>query len=133
MSSTESPLMQMLSTQMRYLTQRQTVLSQNIANIDTPGYKSRDMKKLDFSEMASQEQGRLGMRATSPKHLSGMGGGGAFATQQTAETFETTPVKNNVGLEEEMAKISQTGADYQVASSMYKKFTQLYRSALGNR
>lgn len=130
---TESPLMQSLSTQMRYLTQRQTVLSQNIANLDTPNYKSRDVKPVNFADLASAESGKLAMKSTSPKHLGGMNGGGVFATEQNRESFETTPTKNNVGLEEEMAKISKTGADYQVASSMYKKFTQLYRSALGNR
>ena len=123
--------MNMLSTQMRYLTQRQGVLSQNIANIDTPNYKAQDLKKLDFANMASAESNRLEMRATSGKHLTGTGGRGTFGSQDVRSTFEITPVGNNVGLEEEMAKISRTGADYQVASSMYKKFTTMYRAALG--
>lgn len=130
--SSESPLMQMLSGQMRYLTQRQGVLSQNVANIDTPGYRSRDMKPMDFADMVAGESGKLAMRTTSPKHYNGVGSAG-FATENNRNTFETTPTKNNVGIEQEMANISETGVQYQLTSSMYKKFTQLYRSALGNR
>lgn len=123
----------MLGTQMRYLTQRQGVLARNVANIDTPGYRSQDLKPLDFSNLAAAESQRLNMRATSGKHLTGRGDGGAFASQRNRDTFETTPVNNNVGVDEEMAKISRTGADYQMASSMYRKFTQLYRSAVGKQ
>lgn len=130
--SGDTPLMNMLSGQMRYLTQRQGVLAQNIAQIDTPGYRTQDLAKPDFNAMAGASSGRLAMTTTSPKHL-GAAAGGAISAQEVRETFETTPTGNNVGLEDEMAKISQTGADYQMASSMFKKFTQLYRSALGNR
>ncbi len=117
--------------QMRYLSDRQVVLSQNIANIDTPRYKSKDLKPVDFAELASASSSQLSMRSTSPKHLGNLRGGTGFRSEHNRTTFETSPTQNNVGLEEEMAKISRTGADYQVASSLYKKFTGMYRAALG--
>jgi flagellar basal-body rod protein FlgB len=38
----------MISRRMDWLSQRQTVLSQNVANADTPNYQPRDLKTLDF-------------------------------------------------------------------------------------
>ena len=45
------PLLSMLRTRMTWLHQRQDVLSQNVANADTPGYVARDLKPLDFKDM----------------------------------------------------------------------------------
>ena len=41
----------MLRERMTWLNQRQDVLSQNVANADTPGYVARDLKPLDFDDM----------------------------------------------------------------------------------
>ena len=38
----------MLRERMSWLNARQDVLSQNVANADTPGYTARDLKPLDF-------------------------------------------------------------------------------------
>ncbi len=127
------PLMKMMETHMRYLTQRQSVLAQNVANLDTPGYKGQDLKKVNFSDLASAEGQRLSMRTTSGKHLASNNGSGIFARAENRDGFEVTPTGNSVSLEQEMAKISETGSNYQLTSSMYRKFTQMYRSALGNR
>lgn len=133
----DSTLMKMLGTQMRYQSQRQGVLAQNIANADTPGYKTRDLKKMSFEQLAASSStgsGASAMRTTSPKHLQGtISGANAFAAQSDREFTEVTPVGNNVVLEEQMAKISDTGAQFNVASSMVRKFTGMYRAALGNR
>ena len=41
-------LFQALNAKMNYLDQRQKVLAQNIANANTPGYKPKDLNKVDF-------------------------------------------------------------------------------------
>ena len=45
-------IMKMATGHMRYQTQRQKVLAENIANIDTPRYLASDLKPLDFGAMA---------------------------------------------------------------------------------
>lgn len=130
----EPALNTMMKGHMKYMTQRQQVLAHNIANIDTPGYKARDTKKVDFGKMANAASGRLQMAMTAPQHLDGtLGKGGAFATQKDRDTFEITPTQNNVVLEDQMSKVSDTGAQYQLSSTMMKKFTQLYRTAAGKQ
>lgn len=124
----------LLKTHMKYMSSRQQVLAQNIANIDTPGFKARDLKKPDFSKMAASSIGQLEMRATNDKHMSGTlaGKGSSFAGTNDGNTFETRPTQNNVVLEDQMAKISDTGAEYQLSSNLMRKMTQMYRKAAGS-
>lgn len=140
MMNNNSPLMQMLGTNMRYNTQRQTVLANNIANADTPAYRTQDLKSPDFDSMVSgstrgpEFRAAGQMRLTNPKHMLGtVGSASGFRAQEIRDAQEITPVKNNVVLEEEMAKVSDTGAQYQISNSLMKKFTTMYRSALGQR
>ena len=139
MLDNNSPLMKMLGTHMRYMTQRQSVIAHNIANADTPNYRTQDMIAPDFDAMvrgggrASQLRGAGQMRQTSTKHLPGTIGSSGFRTQAIRDAQEITPVGNNVVLEQEMAKVSETGAQFQISSSLMRKFTGMYRSALGQR
>jgi flagellar basal-body rod protein FlgB len=135
MDTKKSPnLMQMLSGQMRYMGARQKVLAQNISNIDTPTYRAQDLKKVDFADMVSTQTQQVSLSTTSPKHFSGnRGNQSAFATEKVTKPFEMSPTGNGVVLEEQMAKISDTSANYEISSALYKKFTQLYRAALGTR
>lgn len=129
----EPALNTMLKGHMKYMTGRQKVLAQNIANIDTPGFKARDLKKLDFGEMANRSISKLELRTTSPQHLNGTlaGANTPFRSDKDRETFESSPTENNVVLEDQMSKISDTGAQYSFSSSMLRKYTQLYRKAAG--
>jgi len=52
MSIGDSAIFGMMSDKMSWLSQRQRVLSQNIANADTPDYKARDIAKLSFTDQA---------------------------------------------------------------------------------
>lgn len=140
MMSNNSPLMSMLSTNMRYMSQRQGVLAHNIANADTPAYRSQDLESPDFDSMVSgntkgpQFRAAGQMRLTNSKHMMGtVAGASGFRAQEIRDAQEITPVGNNVVLEEEMAKVSQTGSQYQISNSLVKKFTGMYRSALGQR
>lgn len=130
----EPILMDMLTDHMRYNTKRQKVLAQNVANIDTPRYEARDIKKPDFSAMADAAANRFAMRTTNGKHMTGTAAeSGPLAARKDRQNFETTPMGNSVVLEEQMAKISETGAEFQVSNNLFRKFHSLYRTALGNR
>lgn len=130
----EPALNTMMKGHMKYMANRQKVLAQNIANIDTPGYKARELKKLDFEKLATSANSQLEMRTTSPTHLNGTlaGSSMAFRSEKDRNTFETTPTENNVVLEDQMGKVSDTGAQYQLSSSLMRKFTGLYRKAAGS-
>lgn len=125
-------LIQMLKTSMRYQSQRQEVLARNVSQIDTPGYHARDLKKLDFSKMVASASSAGTMAMTSPGHLNGLSGGaGKYTVEKVAKPFENSPTDNSVVLEEQMAKISDTGAQYELSTSLLKKYTAMYKLALG--
>jgi flagellar basal-body rod protein FlgB len=124
----------MAKTAMSYNMQRQAEIGKNIANIDTPNYEAKDLKKLDFSKLADAEAKRLEMRATAPKHMQGTTAqGGAYADERNRHAFETTPVGNNVVLEEQMANINEIGLKYQLASSIYRKMNGLFKMAVNGK
>lgn len=118
-----------------YLSARQEALAQNIANVDTPGYKAMDVAEPDFKRMlGSSGGGKLKMSATSPAHL-GQGSGGlssAFKMEKRKKTDELNPNDNNVVTEEEMAKIGQNQMEYQKVLNMYGKTVAMFKTAIGN-
>jgi flagellar basal-body rod protein FlgB len=126
------PLLSMLRQRMSWLEARQTVLSQNVSNADTPGYVARDLKPMDFESMlrrsggASSEQG---LATTDPRHIAiapkDAGGG-------DAPDVESAPNGNAVSLETEMIKVSDTQGQFQAASNLYSKALSLMRTAIGN-
>ena len=119
---------------MRYQAQRQGVLSENISNVDTPGYKAKDLKPLDFGKLAAQESRRLEMRGSSPAHLSGAYGlQGPYRVDKLDDPYEMTPVKNSVSIEQQMGNVNTTAANFQLSSTLYRKTGQLFKTALGTR
>ena len=76
---------------MRYLTQRQTVISRNIANADTPGYKALDVRRFrDSPRRAPHAAGSsLALARTEPGHLSSATGPAARSAQRPVESTST--------------------------------------------
>lgn len=127
-------LFRMMSTKMGYLSERQDLLSQNVANVDTPGFKPRDLKELDFKRMAMLHTNKLKMRMTSTLHSTGTPKmPDDYRDEKQRKTFETKPVENEVVLEQQMAKIAETQMDYQTVTNLYRKTTGLFKTAIGNR
>jgi len=129
------PLLSMLKDRMAWLGQRQNVLSQNVANADTPGYTARDLKPIDFEQalrnVASPNRFSVGLTTDDPRHIAiAPQGAGAFADVNTPDT-ESTPSGNSVSLEQEMIKVSDTQAQFQAATNLYAKAIQMMKTAIG--
>jgi flagellar basal-body rod protein FlgB len=134
------PIFMMMKQRMQWLTERQQVLSQNVANSDTPGYQARDLKELDFGTMVKRSGPVLKAVATQAGHVgspvSGSGNGVRFgeATGGTVvkkPDFETSPNGNSVVLEDQMIKVAETQMDYQTVTGLYAKSLGLIKIALG--
>jgi flagellar basal-body rod protein FlgB len=130
------PLVGMLKSRMRFLEARQKVLAENVANAETPGFRARDLREPSFREMVAAGGGGAGgvrVATTSPMHLAGGGAGDAGFGSRRAETFETTPDRNSVVLEDEMMKVAETQQDYQLVSMLYTKSLSLLKLAVQRR
>jgi flagellar basal-body rod protein FlgB len=132
MNLPDLPLMSLLRERMSWLHQRQDVLSQNVANADTPGYVARDLKPQDFSNLMSGESGRSNaLSATDPRHIS-MSSLSSSRFDDVAAPDQATPNGNAVSLEQEMIKVSDTQAQFQAAANLYAKAMTMMKTAIGH-
>lgn len=117
-----------------WLGQRQEVLAQNIANADTPGYRPRDVKPLEFRKMIDRQLSPVNMEKTHGDHLEGRRArAAAFDEQVNRRPYETAPAGNAVVLEEQMAKVSETSVAHRLTTELYRKHLGMIRTAIGGR
>lgn len=138
MNLAEIPLFAMLRGRLGYLSERQKVIAQNVANADTARYVPDDLKPFSFDarvEMAKAGQAGGGismMAATQAGHMAPKSDrGGASSKWKTTRTpdSETTLNGNAVVLEEEMIKMGDARMQYDAAISFYQKSLNLLRMA----
>ena len=127
------PLFSLLSQRMSWLSARQSVLAQNVANADTPNYVARDMKPMDFNKMlAGQTSSATSLAVTDARHIPVSGGKEYHGFEQEDAYGEGgSPTGNVVSLEQEMIKLSDTQIQYQAATNLYQKAVGMFRTALG--
>ena len=107
---------------MTRLTRRHQVVASNIANIDTPGYRTKEISfHATMEELLAGPAS--GMKATRPEHL----GEWHFATPEPV-AYEVPDLpsrsdRNNVNIDSELLKLGETSFGYSV-------MTQLLRSKL---
>ncbi len=126
------PLFSMLRGRLGYLNQREQLISQNVANADTPGYTPRDLKPFTFQGQLEAQSGGGGivMAATEPGHMTAPGSRVATSwTPQKAPDSETTLDGNQVDLEDQMVKMNEARMDYDAAITFYQKSMDLIRTA----
>jgi flagellar basal-body rod protein FlgB len=107
-----------------WVEQRQSLLAQNIANADTPGWRTRDLKPFD----ALLSGAVLAPVRTSPLHLVAAEGGAVTATAQISER---APDGNAVELDKELAKVADTESAHELVTELYMKYQGMIRTALG--
>jgi flagellar basal-body rod protein FlgB len=128
------PLFSMLKERMSWLSQRQDVLSQNVANADTPGYTARELKPVDFEQAlknvttANKFSGAL--MTDDPRHLAPSSQSSILDDVETPD-IESNPTGNSVSLEDEMIKVSDTQAQFQAATNLYAKAIDMMKTAIG--
>ncbi|MBP2673414.1 MAG: flgB [Deltaproteobacteria bacterium] len=118
-----SDIFKTLEGQLRASTLRHGVIASNIANVDTPGYKARDVK---FNETLNEAT--IELRSTQPGHMtpSGQVAGGSVNEDQRASWGD----QNNVELDMEVAKMTENAVFFQAATTLLSKNIQMYKAAL---
>ncbi len=127
----DTALFLMTGDRMRWLTQRQRVLAQNIANANTPGYRAKDLRALDFRDALRETQSNLRLSNAQGASFSASSATDAYKVQKNRSPYEVTPDDNQVIMEEQVMKLNKTQSDYQLATKIFRKYTDLYKAALG--
>lgn len=132
MAITDLPLFSMLRTRMQWHQERQRLLSENVANSDTPNYRPRDLAPLEFGR-TTVALASIGLDRTETGHIA--------SSQAASSRFETSraggygirTAGRSVNLEDEMIKVAANQMDYQAATTLYTRSLGLIKTAIGKR
>lgn len=94
------------------LSTRQGVIQSNIANMETPGYKAKDVNFGDVMKKVVNRQDELAL--TNNKHLPG-------STSSSATAGNIVQGNSPVDIDEEMLKLSENQLMYQVTTRIISK------------
>lgn len=139
MTTENLALFKALGAKMDFLSQRQKVISQNVSNSDTPGYRPKDIKEADFGKVLksiTQSRGgapNVSMETTNSLHMPTPGDVNVADPRKQKETYEVAPQGNAVIMEEQLIKAGKTVMDYNLMTNLYQKHTGLIRTALGKQ
>ena len=115
--------------QASWLLSRENQVAQNVANANTPGYKTADSTPFE----ASLQTASLQLTTTSPRHISIPQSEFQITSEETTtEKSDTFLSGNNVSLESEMMKGGEINRAYSLNAAVVKAFnSMLVQSAKG--
>lgn len=109
--------------QLQFLTERDRVISKNIANSDTPNYKPKDLKRKSKNEIG------VSLKRTNPMHFDVEENAGKFELMD-AEIEEIKPNGNSVNLDRELFNKGNNALDLQQSTNLYNKTKNLMKYAI---
>ncbi len=118
-------LMDLLVQKMQYLNKAQAVHAENIANINTPGYKPMDVAPFTFGE--ALKQASVNVAVTNPNHIVPVSMTQANSVAMKAKPRAASDIED---VEQEATKVAQTGIDYQMITTIFHKIGGFFRIAV---
>ncbi|MBS0235464.1 MAG: flagellar basal body rod protein [Proteobacteria bacterium] len=109
--------------QNEWLAQRQSVISSNIANANTPGYKAKDIQTFDDAMRTSAP-----MTVTNPNHIASSGIEAIRDQDDGSGQAEVLVSGNDVNLEQEFLKSNDVMRSYTLNSQIMKTFNSMLLS-----
>jgi len=126
-------LLDALQNRMGWLSSRQKIVAENVANASTPGFKPHDLAPQDFGQLMTTgagAEGQMGMMVTNAMHIQMQDPLPAGAKKITSNDSETTMDGNSVVLEEQMLKMAESRQQFEAAVGFYEKSMSLVRMAI---
>ena len=117
--------------QLNFRGERQKVISSNIANINTPGYKT---KELVFEDELNNSitNNSLQLKATNSKHMTNINSSLANSNPKLMEVdnLEEQNDGNNVNIDTQMGEMSKNKVLFDAIQSSIKRDSKLFRSVV---
>jgi flagellar basal-body rod protein FlgB len=135
MNLTNIPIMAALKQRLGWLNHNQSVITENISQADTPGYRAKELDKQEFSglveELSGGKTSSVQMRSGNARHMDLSGGTVGNYRISEAKGREESPNGNSVVLEEEMMTLANNQMEYGMVINLYKKNLGLLKKAIG--
>lgn len=119
-------LFDLVERQRSWLSARQALVAQNVANANTAGYRAVDLAP--FASVLDQSAER--MTETSSLHLQAAAYDPRAGAPRERTAWETTVSGNSVTLEQEMIKAGEIRGAFSLDTSILKAFHGMWMSAL---
>lgn len=130
----EDKTLKALSASLKFREMRQEIISSNVANADTPGYKT---KRIDFEAALARAldvDGKMQMNTTDKRHFDV--GNGGFGNLKPEVYDDPNGVVsddgNTVDRDAELAKMAENKILYDAAVQLINKKTALMKYAVGS-
>jgi flagellar basal-body rod protein FlgB len=125
----DASIMAAMGRQMTRAVQRETLAASNLANLDTPGYRAREVSFEDALGSSTS----LSLEATDAKHLAGA----PQSTKMPGTVKESTDMSaqrngNNVQLDRELLEINKAMGDFSSAQTVLAAKFRLVRYAIND-
>ncbi len=123
-----------LSRALDYRVRNQRIISTNVANIDTPGFRPKQLK-FDEELQRAVDNENMPLAKTNGKHLPGLNESGP----QGAPSFVLESVEgskmgdHSLDIDEEMAKMAKNNLLYEATVKMLSKKFELLKMAIEGR
>jgi len=110
------------SQRLQWLGNRQKVISENVANSDTPGFKAKDVTS--FAKMIEGAP-KTGILTTNARHIDSSTNVPGVQSVIDKDAWSETITGNTVVLEQQTIKANEVGENYQLAVRLYRKGHEL--------
>ena len=114
------------------LSERQSVIAHNVANIETPGYKASDVAFEENLRHALASTSTVTMQTTDAAHLTEQSRQRQEISEISHATYRRNQTSmrkdgNNVDIENEMLDLAETGLRFQAMTSLASKKLAMLR------
>ena len=116
--------------QLNFRGERQKVISSNIANINTPNYKTKEL--VFENELSSSISNNLQLKATNSRHISNFNSSSLNSNPKLIDVknLEEQNDGNNVNLDTQMSEMSKNKILFDAIQSSIKRDSRLFRSVI---
>jgi flagellar basal-body rod protein FlgB len=115
--------------QLNFRGEKQKVISSNIANINTPNYKTKD---LIFEDELKSAGNSLQLKQTNSKHITSIDNGLSTINPKLIQVkgLEEQNDGNNVNLDSQMGEMSKNKILFDAIQSSIKRDSRLFKSVI---
>lgn len=111
-----------------HATSRLNLISQNVANADTPGYQGKDIAP--FTTLIRDDKPYANLRQTRPGHMTAPLSARDIGVDVQASV---SPNGNSVSVEKELLKAAEVHQQHDRALAIYKSALTILRTSIGRR
>ena len=121
----DDAIMKALGRQMNLAVAKQVVTTGNLANLDTPGYRTRE---IDFEQVLAREVGKATLAGTSQTHSTGTAA--ERVAVKEVDGLQSRRDGNNVQLFRELLEMTRASGDFSKAQTALAAKFRLIRYAI---